>query len=165
MLPSRYGPVRAECSRSWEPTTLPASPARSWLATLSRMKSTSGTFSTYLSNLRRTGYLDEQDRFLEITRTGLAAAGVDPAVPITAAQVREQWRTAMRAGARRMLDVLIDSYPDGITRTDLAGAVDMEPTSGTFSTYLSNLRSNGLITDTGGLIAADPILFQEPTGV
>ena len=62
-----------------------------------------------------------------------------------------------------MLDVLIDRYPAGVSRAELAQAVDMEATSGTFSTYLSNLRSNGLTTEYSGPITADPILFQEPT--
>lgn len=140
----------------------PSRLTRAQLATLARMKSTSGTFSTYLSNLRRSGLLAEQDRLLEITDAGLATLGVDRIAPISAAQVRDQWRHAMRAGARRMLDVLIDRYPAGISRDDLALAVDLEATSGTFSTYLSNLRSNGLTTESAGQITADPILFQEP---
>lgn len=136
---------------------------RAQLATLARMKSTSGTFSTYLSNLRRGKLLDEHDRLLEITDSGLETLGANRPDLITATQVQDQWRQAMRAGARRMLDVLIDRYPSGISRADLAQAVDMEVSSGTFSTYLSNLRSNGLTTEAGGQITADPILFKEPT--
>lgn len=56
----------------------------------------------------------------------------------------------MRAGARRMLDTLIEVYPHAMSRTDLAGAAGLEPTSasGTFSTYLSNLPRNELVHET-----------------
>lgn len=37
------------------------------------MKPTSGTFSTYLSNLRVAGYLDEQDGLLQLTDDGRTA--------------------------------------------------------------------------------------------
>lgn len=86
---------------------------------------------------------------LQLTPEGRAALGAAPAFsPLTADQVRDQWRQAMRAGARRMLDTLIEAYPAAMARADLAGAAGLEPTSGTFSTYLSNLRRNGLVHET-----------------
>jgi len=143
----------------------PARLTRAQLATLARMKSTSGTFSTYLSNLRQAGYLDERDGYLEATADGRAVLGAGPAfAPLTATQVRDQWRQAMRAGARRILDTLVDAYPASVTRVELAHAAGLEPTSGTFSTYLSNLRRNGLVHETTEGLTAAAIQFQDPAG-
>lgn len=158
-------PLRAGARRMLEAMVShhPARLTRAQLATLARMKPTSGTFSTYLSNLRQANYLDEQDGFLQATAEGRAALGAGPAyAPLTAAQVRDQWRQAMRAGARRMLDVLVDAHPAAVSRVDLAHAAGLEPTSGTFSTYLSNLRRNGLVQETAQGVMAASILFQDP---
>ncbi len=38
--------------------------------------------------------------------------------------------------AQHMLDILIEVYSAAMSRADLAGAVGLEPTSGTFPTYL-----------------------------
>jgi hypothetical protein len=144
---------------SYHPVTL----TRAQLATVSKMKSTGGTYSTYLSNLRTNGLLEEADGRLRLTDTGLEMVG-GPArgTTLTALQVREQWRASLRAGAARMFDVVIDLYPSSCTRADLAAAVDMEPTGGTFSTYLSILRSNGLVETHGSEVVASDTLFLEP---
>ena len=64
---------------------------------------------------------------------------------MTEGEILDAWRPTFRAGARRMLDAVADAYPASLTRYELAEAVDMEPTSGTFSTYLGELRRNALI--------------------
>jgi hypothetical protein len=140
----------------------PVSLTRAQLATVSKMKSTGGTYSTYLSNLRAGGMFEEVDGRLRLTAAGLAALGTTRATPLTAQDVREQWRGSLRAGAARMFDVLVELYPAPCTRAELAGAVDMEPSGGTFSTYLSILRSNGLVVTRGSEVVASPTLFLEP---
>lgn len=90
----------------------PARITRTQLATLARMKPSSGTYSTYLSDLRRHHYVEECDGALTITAAGRAAANAGvPDAPMTAEQVREQWRGVLRAGARRMLDTLYRHLP------------------------------------------------------
>lgn len=158
----RAGAARMlEAMGSYHPVTL----TRAQLATVSKMKSTGGTYSTYLSNLRTNGLLEEVDGRLQLTDTGLEMVG-GPArgTTLTALQVREQWRASLRAGAARMFDVVIDLYPSSCTRADLAAAVDMEPSGGTFSTYLSILRSNGLVETHGSEVVASDTLFLEPGG-
>jgi len=140
----------------------PVSLTRAQLATVSKMKSTGGTYSTYLSNLRAAGMFEEVDGRLRLTAVGLAALGTTRGTPLTAQDVREQWRGSLRAGAARMFDVLVELYPAPCTRAELAAAVDMEPSGGTFSTYLSILRSNGLVVTRGSEVVASPTLFLEP---
>jgi len=117
---------------------------RAQLATLSRFKVTGGTFSTYFSTLRRAGLITEHDGLIGLTDAGRAAAGVSAAAPASTAELLEQWRGALKAGARTMLDLLIDAHPDALTREELADRAGYEPTGGTFNTYLSTLRRNGL---------------------
>lgn len=69
------------------------------------------------------------------------------------------WRGALRAGAFRMLEAVVAAGKDGISREAIADAVNMEKTGGTFSTYLGDLRRNGLITERGGIAIANDILF------
>ncbi len=74
--------------------------------------------------------------------------------PYRYAEIREQWRAALKAGARTMLDHLLDAYPDSVTRAELAEAAGLEQNGGTFGSYLSSLRSNGLAEVNGGQVRA-----------
>lgn len=138
--------------------------SRAQLATLAGMKVSGGTFGTYLSALRRGEYLTEVDHLLEVTELGLRTVGGSAAAPGTAEQVRQRWRAALKGGARRMLDELVDVHPAGLARGELAERVGIEVSGGTFGTYLSMLRSNGLLTEVGGQLLAADVLFLTPGG-
>ncbi len=117
--------------------------SRAQLATLAGFTVSGGTFQTYLSDLRRGDFVVERDGLFECTPGGLEEAGVKAGNPMTPAEVVEQWRCALRAGARAMLDVVLAQRE--VTRDELAAAVEMTATGGTFQTYLSDLRRNGLV--------------------
>lgn len=134
--------------------------SRAQLGTLTRMRHTGGTFGTYLSVLRRTGLLDlDEQGLVYCTPTGLAEAGVTTPAPMDTDELVEQWRAVLKAGARRMLDVLLDHHPAAVTREQLAAAVDMASDGGTFGTYLSVLRRNGLATVHGAEVTAGDALY------
>jgi len=135
---------------------------RAQLATLSRFKVTGGTFNTYFSTLRRYGLLTEHDGLIELTDAGRAAAGVSTFAPASTAELLEQWRTALKAGARTMLDLLIEAYPNALTRDELAQRAGYEISGGTFNTYLSTLRRNGLADITGDSVRANEVLYLAP---
>lgn len=130
---------------------------QSQVHTLARMRK-SGTSSTYWSTLRRAGFLDEDGHDIGITQSGLDFLGVEPGNPMSPDELRQQYRTILKAGAVRMFDHLVAIYPDSDTKEGIAEAAEME-ISGTFSTYLSTLRRNGLITVQGGQVRAADILF------
>jgi len=136
---------------------------RAQLASLSRFKVTGGTFNTYYSTLRRAGLITEHDGLIELSDDGGAVAGVDTAAPASTAELLEQWRTALKAGARTMLDLLIQAYPDALTREELAQRAGYEVSGGTFNTYLSTLRRNGLVEVAGDTVCADDVLFLAAT--
>ena len=81
----------------------------------------------------------------------------------TGDELVEMWKRTMGGGAARILEVLATAYPDEVTRDDLAGAAELTPSSGTFSTYLGRLRSNGLIVDNrqARTLRAAPELFGD----
>ena len=135
---------------------------RAQLATLAKLKVTGGTFTTYLSAIKRAGLIVEDDKYVTLTDAGFAYTGSSSDLPITAGELRDTWRGVLKAGARNMLDVLLDRHPDPITRQELADALDrpLEVTGGTFTTYLSTLRRNGLVDETSDGIRAADVFFS-----
>jgi hypothetical protein len=137
---------------------------RAQLATLARLRVTGGTFNTYYSMLRTRGYLAEHNGLIELIPAGADAGGL-PAQPepISGTELRQQWAGVLKAGARTMLDHLLDRYPEPFSRVELATAVGLEPSGGTFGTYLSTLRRNGLIDVTGDQVRAAEVFFLPAT--
>jgi hypothetical protein len=70
---------------------------------------------------------------------------------------------ALKAGARTMLDVPVDGHPRALSRGALAHAAGYEPAGGTFTTYLSTLRRNGLVDVAGDNVPAADVLFLAPS--
>lgn len=137
---------------------------RAQLATLANLKWTSGTFSSYLSALRTQGLIVEgPDKRIEVTEVGMAAAGIGTDHdPITPGELQALWRSKLKAGAARMFDIVLDAYPHPVHREDLADAAEISGSSGTFSSYLSTLKSNGLVVVDGrNIIAADVLHLAE----
>lgn len=143
----------------------PAGLTQSQAATRARLKRTGGTFGSYWSNLRAGGLITQDAKGLwRATDDGFARAGVAPGVMAQSGeQIREQWRGVLRKGARVMLDELIAAWPNGIDRANLAARADLEASGGTFGSYLSNLRANGLVAVTGSTVRASDDLFPEET--
>lgn len=135
---------------------------RAQLGTLSGLTPSGGTFNTYLSVLKRHGLVSEgPDGLLDITPAGFAHLGSDvPTAPTSPGEVLEMWRQALRAGERRMLDELVRAYPGWLTRDELGARTGIVPTGGTFGTYLSVLRRNGLIEVDGDRVRASATLFM-----
>jgi hypothetical protein len=118
-----------------------------------------GHLQTYVSRLRTAGYLDEDGSTIGITPAGLNAAGqVDRPASGT---VIQQWKSALGSGPTKMIDALIAAHPRGMDRANLADRVGMTATGGTFQTYLSRLKSNGLIEVSGRKITLTDILFAD----
>jgi len=122
------------------------------LATLAGLKSTTGTFSNYKSMLRTSGLAEDRGGTWSATEAGRDVVG--RVEPDTLEQLRDRWRRAVGTRPADLLDVLIEAYPRALSREDAAGAIGVSPTTGTFSNYLSKLRSNGLLEDRDGGVAA-----------
>lgn len=138
---------------------------RSQLATLTRIKPSGSTFSSYLSTIRTAGHISEAGDRVFITATGSEYVGDDkPSTPTSTMDLVLMWKGRIKKdGARRMLDRLVANYPSSVSREEMAQLLGGIGTSGsTLSSYLSILRTNGLLCDAGGgdVVASDT-LFPE----
>jgi hypothetical protein len=127
-------------------------------ATLTGLKRTSGTWSTYKSRLRSADLIEQRGNLWFATPAGLKAIGEVPSAPATLEERLAMWRKATGA-ASKLLDVLVEAFPLALTRQDLASRCSLEPSSGTFSTYVSRLSGNGLINKEGTTLRASEDLF------
>lgn len=141
---------------------MPAGYSRAQVGTLTGFSPKGGTFNTYLGDLRRGRFIEEHGGLVYATETGAAHLGTDvPKKPTSHDAVMAMWRKALRAGAYRMLEVIVEAGAGGIDRQAIADTVDMQKSGGTFNTYLGDLRRNGLITEAWGTAVANDILFPE----
>lgn len=107
------------------------------------MSCNSGTFSTYLAKMRTSGWLNEDDG-MELTEAGLASLGTYQPLP-EGPELLRYWLNELGGGAARILQVLAEAHPVGLSRDAVARQAEMSANSGTFSTYLSKLRTLELI--------------------
>lgn len=143
-------------------TRYPMTFTKSQLALMAKMSPRSGSYGTYLSRLRSGGYLSESDGQIGISESGLEFVGVKPTEPQSQAEVLEMWSNNLNGGARRMFDYLVQEHPRSVSRHELGEAVEMSANSGSFGTYLSRLKSNGLIkVNDGNIKASDDLFLQE----
>lgn len=137
----------------------PAGYSRAQVGALTKFSHKAGTFNTYLSDLRRNGFIEERDGLLFASDAGIAQFGDKPPAPATHEEVMAQWQRALRAGAYKMLQGVVSAGTEGLHRANLADLVNMTAAGGTFNTYLSDLRRNGLIEERGKRLFANDILF------
>jgi uncharacterized protein len=129
------------------------------LGILTGLSSKSGTWSTYIGALRSAGYAEGSADRMRITDAGLDALGHFDPLP-SGPDLIEYWRGRMGAGGKRkILDALIDVYPNSMTYAEVAERTGLSSESGTWSTYLGQLRSLGLVTGRGDLKAGE-VFFQ-----
>jgi len=126
------------------------------------LSSKSGTFNTYLSSARSSGWIEGTAR-IQITREGLGWLGDDWSPLPKGMDLLSFWYNTLGlgSGASRMLAALVDKHPREVTRKELGEMADVRHTSGTFNTYLSKLKTLELIelvdNDRDRLKAADEL--------
>jgi len=140
---------------------------RTQVATLADLSPGSGTFGTYLSQLRQLQYVSghDQGERLALTEYGdryLREIGEFPTQVRGQLDLLNSWCAKLNGGARTMLKLLVEHTGRGLSRFDLARLAGLAPTSGTFGTYLSQLNSNGLIVKEGSTIRAASIFWETP---
>lgn len=132
---------------------------KSQLATFARLSPRSGTYSNYLSILRTAGFVTEDGDLFEASSAGIDYLGETPNPPQTSEEVIKMWYENLNGGAKRMFWVLSQAYPQSFSKEELGAATELIPSSGTFSNYLSILRSNELIEIKNGQIKLSENLF------
>jgi uncharacterized protein len=145
---------------SFHPTPL----TKSQLATLAGYSPRSSTTRNYVSALRVAGHLRmPTPSTFGLTASGLAAAGPAPR-PATTEELLELWCPRVTSGPAKILRLLVETYPAGLSKEDIERATGYSATSSTMRNYLSKLRANGLMaSDERGYRASDT-LFPEVVG-
>lgn len=128
-------------------------------------KSVGGTFGNILGSLRAKGLIDYPGQGVaSLTDAGLAISRAPEKDPTTEDLQRAIF-DRLDGPESRVLQVLIDSYPDPITKQECgqrAGYTVGDSVGGTFGNILGRLRSLGLIDyPQQGKVVALPVLFLE----
>jgi hypothetical protein len=138
----------------------PAGYSRYQVGALTQFSPKGGTFNTYLSDLRRGGFIEERAGLVYATEHGITQLGDRvPAKPTSHEEAMALWRKALRSGAFSMLEAVVRANAHGLARSEVADAVGMQMSGGTFNTYLGDLRRNGLIVERDKRCIANDILF------
>lgn len=115
------------------------------------VKKTGGTFGDYKSALRTAGLIDIRDGIWYATKLGMSEIGAAlHAAPRTTADVVSIWSPKMKGKSREMLNFLMTRPGHWTSYEDLAAAVGMTARGGTFTDYLSLLRTMDLIVTEKG---------------
>lgn len=126
------------------------------------LKRSGGTWSTYVSRLRIAGRIAEIGGLYYASESGIAdLGGIVSPMPPPGHELVAFWAGKI-AGAGPMLGQLASVYPRWLTRDELAAALNLAATGGTFSTYMSRLRGPSLIEEdkVGGRLRAAATLME-----
>ena len=132
------------------------------LSLLSGISTKGGSFSTYTGELKRGGYIvEEQNGDFTIMEEGLRMAGDVQDLPTDHESILSFWKSKFRKGARTMLELLAEVYPDSMTKDELSENSGVALSSGSFSTYLGELKRNGLAEVNGQEVRATKELMGD----
>ncbi len=137
----------------------PGSVTRFRMGLIARLSPGSGTFGTYLAILKRDGLIEGDNSAFTITEAGLQQAGTIPKLP-EGAELVEMWKSIVKGGAARMLQVLAEIYPEGLDREELGMRAEISPSSGTFGTYLATLKRSGLVEVSGRQVKVTKEMYE-----
>lgn len=132
------------------------------LALIANVSPTSGGYFNNLSALRSSGLIDyPSGGTVQLTAAGEALARTD-GVPSTTAELHHAIQTKLPPAKWKIIEALVDVYPDALTKDALAELINVSPTSGGYFNNLGSLRSLGLITyPRPSEVVALPVLFLD----
>lgn len=138
------------------------SPPKIQVALFAGVSPKSSGYSNNLGALRSTGMIDyPAGGLVQITDHGRAYAD-DVDAPASDEQLHDQVRGLLPPARWRILEQLINFWPDALDKSALAESIDVSPKSSGYSNNLGALRSLGLIDYPGpGLVAATDLLFLD----
>jgi hypothetical protein len=112
-----------------------------------------GAFNNYLSALRSKGLIEGSGDNIRITQQGLAT-GPYESLPTGRALI-DYWLSQLGKAERSILRVLIEAYPDALTKEEVASRTGYEAGGGGFNNAVSRLRALELIRGRGDLRASE----------
>lgn len=154
-------PLRAGAMKmlNWLAASHPNKLSKNRLATLAGFSAGGGTFNTYISELKRNGWMVGEGDIFTITEEGLKNA--TPAAMPNSTELLQLWKSKFRQGAANILQFIYEnSSQRQLTKSMIAQELHFEATGGTFNTYLSELRRNSLISVRGEVVEISEEFFE-----
>ncbi len=142
----------------WLVASYPDSISKPRIATLSGFSMKGGTFGSYISTLRKNGWIIVEDE-LTATEEGCEQITQTPEIP-TGDELIEMWASKFKLGVGKILRLLCEAYPNSLSKEELGELSGFESSGGTFGSYISKLRKNNLIIIEGGMITASAEFFE-----
>lgn len=115
------------------------------------------TRNTYLQRLKTAGLISDTGENITATSAGIAALGNDYEPPLTGSALRDRVLDRLPAGERKILDHLIEQYPEWVYRRAIDNFTGFKRS--TRNTYLQRLENRYLITTAGDTVRASENLF------
>lgn len=147
----------------WNSFGLPA-PTKNQVGFLAGYTPSAGTFNRYASDLRSRGLIEyPSPGRIALTDDGREAAEV-PAAPPTTQDLHDAVRERLDGPLVKLLNPLLEAYPDQMAATALGEASGYTASAGTFNRYRSSLRTLELIDypASGQVRAADWLFPGSP---
>lgn len=129
------------------------------VATLAGYSVNSGGFNGALAGLRSAGLIERGDP-MAITETGQEALGEWEPLPGGRALV-DHWLGVLSKAEGTVLGLLLDSWPQPMSKDEIAAAAGYSANSGGFNGALAKLRTLQLITGGAAAMHPDETLAQE----
>jgi hypothetical protein len=120
------------------------------------------TRNTYLQRLKQRGFINEDTERITATDNGRETLGnnLEP-LPI-GADLRQYLLTSLPIGERKILELLIESYPDSVSREQITEYTDYAQSSR--NAYLQRMKAREIIESDGSRIRASDELFNDMKG-
>jgi uncharacterized protein len=121
-----------------------------------------GHFNNMVGGLRTRGLVAYPgDGLVALTEEGRAYAEL-PSRPTTVEELQSAVLSKLQTAQRKILSVLLDEYPNELSRADLAERSGYSVEAGHFNNMVGSLRSLGLVSyPEKGFVVAVPLLFLE----
>ncbi len=132
---------------------------RDVLAIWSMMSPSSGTFTKYLSELKKADKIRVNGAGLFVLTT--IGRADSPEVGVMREHLQAEWAARFGSGGkRRIFDVLL-KMPSGLSRDVLAHCAELQSSSGTYTKYLSEVRRTGILIGTSDNLRLHPALWLD----
>lgn len=136
--------------------------SRPQVAFLARYSPTSSSFTNPLGALRTKGLITyPSEGSVALTDEGSTRAAPPDDVGLDHASLRKAILKELDGPQTRIMEPLMEAYPDEVDRPTLAGGAQYSPTSSSFTNPLGSLRTLGLLTyPRDGYVKAARWLFE-----
>ncbi len=132
-------------------------PSRSWLAFLAGSSPVSSGFEKNLSTLRTRGYIEfPGPGLVQLAPSGRELVGSVPP-RLTGSELLDRVCQMLSGPQSELLRVLVNRYPESVTRDDLARLANVSPLSSGFEKNVSTLSARDLVSypEKGSVRAAE----------